>query len=46
MYEYFPVHAYAMAGEVDSYLREQEGFPQKREEHCRPWYTLHPDNTR
>jgi len=34
--EQLPVHAYATAGEVDSYLSGHGGFRQKREAQCRP----------
>jgi len=35
-WEQLPVHAYAMAGEVDSYLSDHGGFRQKREGQCGP----------
>jgi len=34
------------AGEVDSYVSDQEGFRQQREAQWRPRKTLYPDNTR
>ena len=46
MQEQFPLHAYAMAGEVDTYFSDQGGIQQEREWQCRPSWTLNHDNTR
>jgi len=36
MQEQFRVDAYAMAGELDTYLSDQGGIGQKREAQCSP----------